>query len=218
MPVPLVSVIVCVRNGEKYLREALDSIAGQGFEDMEVIVVDDGSNDDSVQIAKNHPLLPKIVSQEPLGLGAALNHGIHIARGRFLAFLDCDDVWPSGRLETMLAVFKYNPDKDCIFGRTVNTNEHLEQIGPPLPARVFGAMLIKRESFLKIGELRTDVAHGVVVDWHSRATLMSLKFHGLDDVLLLRRIHDDNMGIRDRRRAKADLLRIIRDHQTRKRQ
>ena len=175
---PLVSVVMCVRDGERYLREALDSIAGQRRNDLEV-VVDDGSKDDSAQIARDHPLKPEILSQQPLGASAALNYGIRVARGRYLAFLDCDDVWTIGRLD---------------------------------------AMLVKRSSALRVGEFRTDIAHAAVVDWNSRATALRLRFQALNDIVLLRRIHGDNMGIRERGAARADLLRVVRDHLNRTRQ
>ena len=99
---PLVSVIVCVRNGEAFLDDALDSIAAQEFADLETIVIDDGSTDNSADRARQHSFSPLVVSQQPLGVGAAINHGIKLARGRYLAFLDCDDVWPKGRLAAMV--------------------------------------------------------------------------------------------------------------------
>jgi glycosyltransferase involved in cell wall biosynthesis len=215
---PLVSAIMCVRNGAKYLREALDSIANQRLEDLQVIIVDDGSTDDSVQIARDHSLMPEIVSQKPLGLGAALNYGIRVARGRFLSFLDCDDVWMPGRLDSMLAVFEKDSKIDFVFGKTVNTDEHLNEISQPRSARLIGATMIKRASALRIGELRTDVSHAAILDWSGRASILGLQYHMMNEVVLLRRIHGENMGIRDRLKARADLLRVVRGHLKRKRQ
>jgi glycosyltransferase involved in cell wall biosynthesis len=212
MSEPLVSVIVCVRDGEEYLGEALDSIVIQGCESLEVLVVDDGSRDASIEVAKRHPIRPRIVPQERLGSGAALNQGVRAARGRFLAFLDHDDIWLPGHIQKMLARFSRDPDTDFVFGNASNTDRHLNQIGPPLSARLMGATMIKRASALKIGDFRNDVAHGVAIDWWSRAGLMGLKFQILEDVVLLRRIHGGNMGIRDRPAARRDLLRVIRDH------
>ncbi len=214
---PLISVIVCVRDGERYLREALDSVADQGFDDLEVIVVDDGSTDASASIARAHPLAPQIESQEPLGYGAAFNRGLQAARGRLLASIDCDDVWPRGRLEPMLSVMSRDPTADFVYGRVANTDERLNPIAPPLPARLAGAMLIRRESALRVGELRTDIAHGAIVDWCGRAVALGLRFVELDAIVLLRRIHGSNMGSRDRPRARADLLSVVRDHVKRSR-
>jgi len=215
---PLVSVIMCLRDGERYLREALDSIADQRLEDLQVIVVDDGSKDASAQIATDHALPTEILSQRPLGVSVALNYGIGVARGRYLAFLDCDDVWPQGRLDAMLAAFENDATLDAVVGQTVNTDERLNQINSPQPARLLGAMLVKRSAALTVGEFRTDITHATIVDWNSRAADLGLRFHALDDIVLLRRIHGDNLGIRDRGRARLDLLRVVRDHLSRTRQ
>ena len=209
---PLVSVIVCVRNGEKYLRDALDSIERQGIADLEVIVIDGDSKDGSMRIARSHSLNPQVVAQEQLGQGAALNDGVGLARGSYLAFLDCDDVWPLGRLATMLAGCEAKPDADFVFGKTVNTDENLNAIQAPLPARLLGAMLIKRTSALTVGEFRNDVVHGAIVDWNSRAGALGLQSYAIDETVLLRRIHGDNLGIRDRPRANVDMFQVLRDH------
>src|SRR5437868_2438805 len=92
------SVILCVRDGERFLQEALDSIARQQIEYLETIVVDDGSKDNSAPIARRHSVKPIVVCQDRLGPNLALNHGIWTSSGRFLTFIDCDDVWPEGRL------------------------------------------------------------------------------------------------------------------------
>ena len=217
MTEPLVSVIVGVRDGEQYLGEALDSIANQRVEDIEVIVVDDGSCDASAEIAKRHHLSPRVVSQETLGVSAALNHGIRVARGRYLAFLDCDDLWPTGRLTAMLDAIEWEADIDCVFGNAVNTNERLDPIAAPRPARLVGALLIKRASALRVGEFRPDVAHAAILDWSSRAEAAGLRFEIVNELVLLRRIHGGNLGIRDRPTARRDLLRVVRDHHKRKR-
>src|SRR5690242_2347787 len=149
-----VSVILGVRDGEKYLGDALDSIANQNFQNIEVIVVDDGSIDGSVAVAMRHPLSPRVLYQGPSGVGAALNHGIRLARGRHLAFLDCDDVWPSGRLRLMLGVFEQDSSIDFVYGNAVNTDEKLNAIDLPRPVRLIGALMIKQASASRVGDLR----------------------------------------------------------------
>src|SRR5690349_19111677 len=162
MPDPLVSAIIGVRDGEKYFGEALDSIAEQNFEDLEVIVIDDGAKDASDPIPKRQHIASRGISQAPHGGGAALNTGIRVPRGRYLAFLDCDDVWPKGRLDLMIGIIEREAAIDGVLGRAVNTDEHLNAISSPQPARVIGAWVIKRTSALKIGEFRTDVAHAAI--------------------------------------------------------
>jgi glycosyltransferase involved in cell wall biosynthesis len=214
---PLVSVIVCVRNGERYIQEALDSIAHQTFADFEVVVIDDGSEDRSAQIAERHPLSPRVAAQQPRGLAAALNHGMDLVRGQRISFLDCDDVWPEDRLRQLNAALERNEITDGVFGKVVNTDERLAPIAPPLLARMPTAMLIRAASARRVGEFRTDVAHGANVDWISRATRIGLKFDAVGEVVLMRRIHDANLGVRDRTNARHDLLRVIRDHRERNR-
>lgn len=212
---PTVSVIICVRNGEKYIRDALNSIEHQGHSNLEVVVIDGASGDGSVKAAQDHPLNPRVVAQEELGQGAALNEGFEITTGDLLAFLDCDDVWPRGRLAAMLATLGTDPGLDFVFGKTVNTDAHLKEIGAPIPARLLGAMLIKRTAALRVGKFRNDIAHGAIVDWNSRAAALDLKSCTIDHIVLLRRIHGNNLGIRERPQARVDLLRMLREHRTR---
>jgi glycosyltransferase involved in cell wall biosynthesis len=212
-----VSVITCVRGGEAFLREALDSIADQAVPDVEAIVVDDGSPDNSAAVARSHRLKPVVVSQPPSGLGVALNRGMRVASGEFVAFLDYDDLWPAGRLSDMLAAIAQEPPVGAVYGKVVNTTVDLAPLGEPLAVRLLGALLIRREAALRVGEFRTDVVHAGVLDWISRAMTAGLRFREMDRVVLLRRIHGNNVGIRERSTASADLLRVIRDHVQRKR-
>ncbi|WP_326551196.1 glycosyltransferase family 2 protein [Micromonospora sp. NBC_01813] len=102
MPSPMVSVVVPVYNTEKWLPEALDSIERQpARERIEVIVIDDGSTDGSASIAQRYAdqaTAVRYVRQDNAGLGAARNHGVRLATGRYLAFLDSDDIYPDGAL------------------------------------------------------------------------------------------------------------------------
>jgi glycosyltransferase involved in cell wall biosynthesis len=217
MPGRVISVIICVRDGEAFLREALDSIADQALPNVEAIVVDDGSQDNSAAIARSHRIEARVVSQPPSGLSAALNCGVRIASGEFVAFLDHDDVWPSGRLSDMLAAIRQAPELDAVYGKVVNTNADLVPLGDPVAVRLLGALLVRRKAALQVGEFRTDIVHAAILDWMSRATTAGLQFREVDRVVLLRRIHGENLGLRQRSTAPADLLKVIRDHVQRNR-
>src|SRR3982751_2380169 len=97
MELPLVSVIIPVHNGAKYLRAALESVLAQTYSPFEVIVVDDGSVDDSGVIAQSFNDV-RYIHQANQGVAAARNHGIEAARGDFFAFLDQDDLWTPEKL------------------------------------------------------------------------------------------------------------------------
>ena len=99
---PSVSVIIPAYNASRYLRETLDSVLAQTFRDYEVIVVDDGSTDETPSILKEYDGRIRILRQPNQGLAMARNSGAKAARGKWLSFLDSDDLWASSKLEVQL--------------------------------------------------------------------------------------------------------------------
>lgn len=99
MNTPLVSVIMPVYNTARYVEAALDSVLAQTFEDFEVLIIDDQGTDNSIELCNRYsdPRI-RIISQPNRGLAGARNTGIRNARGRFLAFLDSDDLWEAEKL------------------------------------------------------------------------------------------------------------------------
>lgn len=110
--IPRVSVLMSVYNGERYLREAIDSILGQTFTDFEFIVVDDASTDHSFEIASAYtdPRIVRVRNEVNLGLTASLNRGLELARGEYVARMDCDDISLPERLARQVAHLDANPD------------------------------------------------------------------------------------------------------------
>jgi glycosyltransferase involved in cell wall biosynthesis len=106
VPVPLVSVIFCVYNGESTLARALDSVLAQNFSGAEVVVVDDGSTDGTPAILARYAARIGIVRQENRGLAAARNAGVAASRGAYVAFIDADDVYLPGRLAQTVAALE----------------------------------------------------------------------------------------------------------------
>src|SRR5438309_4900890 len=96
---PLVSVVVPNYNYGRYVREAVDSVLGQTYPAVEVIVVDDGSSDDSLSVLQSYGSKIKLVVQPNGGVHKARNRGIEESKGEFVAFLDADDVWEPTKLE-----------------------------------------------------------------------------------------------------------------------
>lgn len=93
-----VSILICVYNGEKYIKDAIDSAIAQTLEDIEIIVVNDGSTDSTLDILKGYSdERIKIHSQENMGLGASRNKAMSLAEGEYIAFLDADD-WLDERM------------------------------------------------------------------------------------------------------------------------
>lgn len=108
---PRVSVLMAVYNGEKYLREAVDSILQQTFTDLEFIIVDDGSTDTSFEIIQSYhdPRIRLLRNEQNLGLSLSLNKGLDQARGEYIARMDCDDISLPERLTKQVALMDSDP-------------------------------------------------------------------------------------------------------------
>ena len=114
---PLVSVVLCFYNEQKFLQEAVQSVLAQDYDNWELILVDDGSSDGSTGIAKRYAddypdciLYLEHPSHANRGLSASRNLGIKKALGDFVAFIDADDVWLPDKLSSQLKMFSKNPE------------------------------------------------------------------------------------------------------------
>ena len=105
---PLVSIVIPTYNRAWILEEAIESVLAQTCRDFELIVVDDGSTDDTGDILARYPGII-VVKQENKGVSAARNAGVSIASGKYLAFLDSDDLWLPKKLEKQIRFFRENP-------------------------------------------------------------------------------------------------------------
>ena len=220
-----ISVIVPVYNGQRYLAQALSSVFGQSLKPREVIVVDDGSTDESAAVARQFPAV-RLIQQENRGQAIARNRGVEESRAAFLAFLDADDLWMLDKLELQMAAMEKDPELDAVFGqaRVIHHDDHLDEEQtqavnetPHLPAYLPGALLIKRAAFEVVGEFASQWKVAEVVDWYARAEDAGLRMTTLDEVVLQRRIHDDNLGVRERHQKKeyARVLKAVLDRRRR---
>ena len=100
---PLVSIIIPTYNCARYLPEAVNSALGQTCNSLEVIIIDDGSADETQEVLKPYSDRILYLYQANKGVSAARNRGIAMAQGEFIAFLDADDVWLPEKLEKQLA-------------------------------------------------------------------------------------------------------------------
>lgn len=109
---PMITVLMSVYNGEKYLKEAIDSILAQTFKDFEFLIINDGSTDNSVNIIESYddPRIKLINNEKNLKLIASLNKGISLARGKYIARMDSDDISMPERFEKEIKFLESNPD------------------------------------------------------------------------------------------------------------
>lgn len=161
---PSISVVMPVWNGEMYLREAVDGIIAQTFNDFELIVVDDGSTDRSVEILESYKdTRIRIIKQEKKGFVAAVNRGVAEARAEWIARHDADDISHPLRLQTQWELAQDNPGAVLVSCQVKFFGDNLLTVFGPRRAKTqafialrscylcpvsVGAALIKREAFL----------------------------------------------------------------------
>ena len=221
---PLISVIIPVYNCEKYLAEAISSVLSQSYKNTEVLVVDDGSTDNSRSVAERFTKQGRVkyLFQRNLGIGAARNSAIAIAKGKFLALLDADDLWVDDRLTWQMNEFEQDPDLDMAFGFVQQFYspeldcQDQEGIAKPMAGYFPGTLLVKKESFFKVGVFPTDRKVGEFLDWLLRANENGLKSILLPQVIQKRRIHHMNQGIQEAQ-SKIDYVRILKEALDRRR-
>jgi glycosyltransferase involved in cell wall biosynthesis len=156
-----ISVIIPVYNGAAFLEEAVESIRRQKVPVGEIVVVDDGSTDESVAIASRLGSDIRILSQANAGPAAARNRGIEMARHDVIAFLDADDLWPDDKLELQLPLLLEDPSVDMVLGLLEYFREDPERPGqrqtqPPVFLFVVGCGLYRRRVFDVVGAARGE--------------------------------------------------------------
>lgn len=204
---PLVSVVMPVHNSERYVVEAVESVLGQHYQRLELILVDDGSTDGSADLARRFGTALRYEYQANAGQSAARNRGIQLARGPLLAFLDDDDYWSTEKLTLQVAALTTDPSIDAVFGHVrqfVSPDLDPEAAGrvryhaEVMPGYVPGTMLIRREAFDRVGPFDPQWRVGEFVHWYAQAIESGLRTVLLPDIVLHRRLHDDNSGIKHR--------------------
>lgn len=196
---PLVSVIVPLFNGTRFLPEAIASIAAQHHPAIEIILVDDGSTEDVVAAAHALPVQVRLVHQHNMGPAAARNLGIRAASSDILAFLDVDDLWPAAKLSTCLTWLADHPRTDVVMGRAQVFQHGPDRVALPVgsPAEAFpdyiGAGLYRRRAFDKTGLFDPMLRFGEDIDWFRRAQHKGTVVDRIELLTLEVRRHEQNV-------------------------
>lgn len=196
---PLVSVIIPVYNGEKFIEEAVENVLSQNYPAIEIIVINDGSTDNTDQIIRGLKTDVRYFDRQNTGPSMARNSGIKDASGKYIAFLDVDDLWPENNLSLLVQELEINPELDVVrgyaqlFRNTVNGEK--EYLGNPKEAYRFyiGAGLYRASVFGKVGLFDPTLLFGEDTDWYNRAVEKRISIKWLDEVTLFVRRHGDNM-------------------------
>ena len=177
-PPLLISCIVPVYNGERYLKEALESILAQTYQPVEIIVVDDGSTDGTPEVMASYGNQVHYVQQANAGPATARNLGVETAQGELIAFLDADDVWHPEKLARQAKRFAARPELDLCVTHIQNfwdseRQEEAEQfrdhrLAQPLPGYVTQTLLTRRSVFKSMGQFNPALRHADAKEWFLR--------------------------------------------------
>ena len=223
MPVPLVTAIIPAFNGQRFLRSTLDSVFSQDYPNAEVVVVDDGSTDDSASIAQSYPQV-RYIWQANQGPAVARNTGIAAARGDLLAFLDQDDQWLPNKLTVQVDYLLCHPEVGYVLAwqhlflepGSVAPPSHADAIDKDEVGHFPSTLVARREVFDLVGGYGPDTPPAENADWFSRANDAGVAKAILPQVLALKRFHDSNSG-RNTDLVRAKVLRALKASADRKR-
>lgn len=180
MNAPLVSVVIPAYNAARTLKATVQSVFEQTVQDFEIVIVDDGSTDDTIAVARSiEDSRVKVITQVNSGAAAARNTGIKSAKGKYVAMLDADDLWMPHKLERQLAVFNSEKDVSAVQSGVYYVNDNLEIISvgrcveskdilyetlvfQNLPG-LMSTLIVKRSVFEEIGYLDTKLV--ILEDW-----------------------------------------------------
>lgn len=213
---PLITVIVPVFNGEKFIKEALENIISQNYHAIEIIVVNDGSTDNTEKIINEFEYDIRLFNNnENCGPSLARNKGIRDASGEFIAFLDVDDLWPENNLMLLLNEMCSNPQLEVVhgFAQVMKLNKEsnvYEYVGGPKDSfkHYIGAGIYKKNVFNKVGLFNENLKFGEDEDWYRRAYETGAKIKRLDDTTLFVRRHESNMT-KDRNFVELNALKVF---------
>lgn len=224
MSKPLVSVIIPVRNCERFLASSIVSVLEQDYRPFEVIVVDDGSTDDGAIIVRSYPDII-CISQSYQGVSVARNTGISAARGEFIAFLDADDLWTADKLSIQVGYLIDHPEIQYTIARVKFFLEPGCHIPPGFRKRLLrndhvgqliGTLVARSSLFDAIGKFNPNLTTAEDVDWFARANDGGIPVAIIPRVLLYIRVHDTNLSI-NAPTNNQDLLKVLKQSIHRKR-
>lgn len=229
MSPPQVSVLLPTYNRAQYVGRTVQSLLGQTYPDLEVVVVDDGSTDDTAQVVRQFADAPVLyIYQENRGVGGALNTAFRASRGRYIALSGSDDLWLPELLSEEVPILEGNPGIGLVYARAQAMDPYdlplAQVLGAPekYPGHTFKSLLygdhvcgltalIRREHIEQVGLWDEGLVANEDWDLWLRLSLVC-RFHFLDKVLARFRIHPGNItgGASDRFvRLSLDRIRVM---------
>ena len=199
---PTIGVVIPAWNAQEWISEAVQSALAQRPRPIDVLVLDDGSTDETASVARSFGAPVRVVSQPNGGIGAARNRGAQLVRGDWIVFLDADDRLTADGLSCRIQALARNPGATIAFG-AVRRFQHTSE-GEPIavdrlrPGPLPGAMLVSRETLARVGPFATDTRVAEGLDWLLRARELGIAELTVDRQVYWRRVHGANNSLRHR--------------------
>ena len=221
---PTVSVIMIVKNGERFIAQALESIFQSKIRPEEILVIDGGSEDRTIAIARTFPLV-SIIRQTSTGISNAYNEGIDRAKGALVAFLSHDDQWKPGKLDIQVAFMAQNPgmlgtvgmvQHALVPGAKIPPGFRQDMLGCPFPGMIMEALVARKAIFDAVGRFDPLFSVASDTDWFARARDAGVQIAVLPEVLLVKRVHETNASLTEPKLS-HQLIRVMRNSVMRKR-
>lgn len=222
-----ISVVIPVYNGARYLSECIESVRNQTLPVTEIIVVDDGSEDDTPKVAAGWSDRIRYERISHGGAARARNHGIRLVATDVVAFIDSDDIWLHSKLDLQMAALSRENDPAMVFGHVqqfVSSDLTPEEAAgfkfnpAPLPGLAPSTLLIRKPDLDRVGPFDESLATGEFIEWSSRASDLGIKAVLVPDVVCRRRLHRNNMGRGGAAVHGAGYLRMLKQVLDRRRQ
>ena len=193
---PLLSIIVPVYNSELFIEETLNKIYHQNYPTFELIIIDDGSTDNTAEIIKKN--FPEAIYyfQENEGHASAKNKGLKFCNGEFIIFLDSDDYWEENSLHILSDFLIKNPDILIVEGKIrefITQNDAVQFISEAYYMSSFGTCMFRKEVFDIVGFFDERLICATDIDWFIRAWENNIEKSRVDHNILNYRKHTNSL-------------------------
>ena len=217
---PLISILIPTYNNGKYISQAIESVYAQNYDNMEIIVVDDGSADNTKEIVEQYKDI-KYFYTEHKGIPFVRNLALEKSKGEYIAFLDSDDYWLSEKLNIQIQYFKEHPDCEIVFTKYKNFFEEekikidkraiREKELEAVEYKILPTALIKKTLFEKYGVFDENFQTGEDTELIYRMGKKGVSFDCcIDKVLYMRRLHGNNITLTVRPKYSKYIMNILR--------
>jgi glycosyltransferase involved in cell wall biosynthesis len=223
-PNPLISVVLAVKNGERFIAEALESVFAQTYRPDEILVIDGNSDDNTAGIARTF-IGVRVIRQLGRGVADAYNLGVAQARGKFISFISHDDTWSPTKLEHQLRLMLNEESLQYVTGRVrfflepgyaVPYGFRKELLDGDHVGHIMETLLARKSLFDRVGCFDSSLTTAEDVDWFNRVRVLDVPTAVLPSIVVYKRVHDRNISL-NVSENNANLLRVIRNGLSRKR-